>query len=577
MDSRTARVLGNVIAGVCLAAMVCGSPRDASADQAAAVPVDDGRPPNILLIVAEDMSPRIGAFGDPLARTPTLDQLAADGVRFTNVFSVSGVCAPNRSSLITGVHAISMGTLHQRTDMGVPGTDVDYYEAVPPPEVKAFPELLRAAGYATANFAKRDYQFGEPFTIWDIDAGNATSPLEPALWRNLPEDKPFFIMLNLMATHESRLALPRDDYPESFRDSMNERAEATRELVDTVTDPDRVIVPPYYPETEGVRDSVAKHYDNVHYMDRQVGRVLAELDADGLDENTIVIFLTDNGDPFPRAKRSVYDSGLRVPMIVRFPDGGEAGKVDDGLVSIVDIAPSILALADVTIPAFIQGRSFLDREQRTYVHAAMDRMDAVPDRVRAVSDGRYKYLRNYRPEVPFIRPLTFRDLFPIMREWLAAHANGMLSPVERRYFEVPRPSEELYDTSSDPWEIENLAEDPEFEDALERLRAALDGWIDSVGDLGAIAEIDLVERMWPGRQQPETAPPVSTVEVQSETERRVSLSSATDGASIGYRIGNGAWQLYTTPFVVDQNLPVEAKAIRYGYAESSVSIIPPLL
>lgn len=529
--------------------------------------------PNILLIVAEDMSGRVGAFGDSVARTPHIDALAARGVRYPNAFTVSGVCAPSRSGLITGVYPISMGTHQMRTGGGVPGTEIESYEAVPPAAVKAFPELLRRAGYATANFAKKDYQFGEPFTIWDVDMGSFMSPLEPAPWRQLPGDKPFFAMINLMATHESRLASPDARGSGRWEELLATLQAWQAEHVTPVTDPADVAVPAYYPDNAMVRASIARHYDNIHYMDAQVGAILEALEADGLSDNTLVIWTTDHGDGLPRAKRAVYDSGIRVPMVLRFPDGRHAGTERSRLVSFVDIAPTLLALAGAPVPGFIQGRNFLDGEPRGYVFAARDRMDKVPDRVRAVRDERYAYLRNYRPELAYFRPLLFRDMFPVMRALWDGSEAGTLAPEQRFYFTAPRPEEELYDIRSDPEQLHNLAGDPAHAAVRERLSARLDQWLETVGDRGAEAEIEMLASMWPGLEQPRTRAPRFELDERGGGNRMVQLHSETEGASIGYRIDGGDWQLYSRPVPLASGQTLEAKAVRYGYAESPVTSV----
>lgn len=536
----------------------------------------NGRP-NVLLIVAEDMNGRVGAFGDEVAKTPSLDALARQGIRFPNVFTVSGVCAPSRSALMTGVHAIAMGTHQMRTSQGVPGSAVQSYEAVPPADVKAFPELLRAAGYATANFAKKDYQFGEPFTLWDVDAGGFTSPLDPALWRQLPEDKPFFVMINLMSTHESRLAPPGGKFEGPWAAMMETLSKERAKAVTRVTDPASVTVPPYLPNTESVRASIAQHYDNIHFMDGQVRQILDALEQDGLADDTIVIWTADNGDGFPRAKRAVYDSGIKVPMIVRFPDGHGSGSVRDQLVSFVDVAPTVLKLAGADVPGFIQGQDFLRGQPRQYVLAARDRMDDVSDRVRALRDSRYKYIRNLQAEVPYFRPLLFRDMFPAMQAlWSGLQADG-LTATQRFYFTAPRPAEELYDTQADPHEIDNLAGDPEHREILVRMRAELDRRLEEVGDRGGEPEIEMLQTMWPQLEQPVTVAPKATIDFDAQGARQVTLSSTTSGASIGYRWVNGdsadRWQLYTSPLHWPAGSRLEARAIRYGYAESPVTRI----
>ena len=528
--------------------------------------------PNIVLIVAEDMSSRVGAFGDAVAQTPNIDALADQGVRYTQVFSASGVCAPNRSALITGVYPQALGTQHMRT------VNRDY-EAVPPVSVKAFPELLRRAGYVTGNTAKTDYQFGEPFTVWDINHGNFALPPDLALWRQLPRDKPFFAMINLMSTHESRLATLDTKGQGAFGPVIAGLALARAAMVSEVTDPADVSVPDYYPDVPLVRESIAQHYDNIHYMDAQVGEIMANLRADKLLDSTVVIWLTDHGDGLPRAKRSVYDSGLHIPMVIRSQQGKEAGGIDTRLISIVDLAPSILQLAGVPVPDFVQGQSMLDGEKvRDYVFAGRDRMDQVPDRVRAVRDQRYKYLRNYRSELPYFRPLAFRDMFPVMQALWAGNEAGSLSDQQQFYFVSPRPLEELYDTLHDPHELVNLAGRPEHARTLRRMRGAMDDWLARVGDKGAVDESDMIESMWPGGRQPVTAEP----RIVSEN-RRLYMTSSTPGASIAYRVRasgaeglfarEGRWQLYTEPVLWQPENPstqIEAKAIRYGYAESAV-------
>ncbi len=523
--------------------------------------------PNILLIVAEDMSSRVGAFGDLVAKTPAIDALAAEGVRFVNAFTASGVCAPSRSALITGVYPQSMGTHQMRTvNLG--------YLAVPPADVKAFPELLRRAGYATANTVKTDYQFGEPFTVWDVNVGDYYSAEDLALWRKLPGDRPWFAMVNLMNTHESRLVSPTTRGEGQWQGFVEGVREFRGANILPVTDPAEVTVPPYYPDVPAVRANIAQHYDNIHFMDAQVGQILANLEADGVANRTIVLWTTDHGDGFPRAKRSVYDSGLRVPLVVRYPDGRDRGRVDQQMVSFVDLAPTILHLAGVEAPAFMQGRNFLSADApREYVYAARDRMDRVPDRVRATRDARFKYIRNYMPELAYFRPLTFRDMFPLMQTLWSGHRNGTLNGVQSAYFTTPRPAEELYDTVADPHEVHNLAGLQDYAPVLTRMRAAMDTWLQRVGDQAEAPESEMIARMWPGGAQPVTAPPEP--KGPSGTERLITLTSSTRGASIGYRVESdagwpGDWSLYTGPVAIPVGARLEAKAVRYGYAESAV-------
>ncbi len=534
--------------------------------------------PNIVFIVVEDLGPRIGAYGDPLAETPNIDQLAAEGITYTNVFTSAGVCAPSRAALMTGVHQQALGAQHMRTSsfgreragpLGTFGTDGFAYEAVPPPDVKAFPELLRANGYYTTNNSKTDYQFGQPFTIWDENGRDAD-------WRHAPAGQPFFAMFSQNLTHESRLFIPAhatatDDAAGRAREHAERLA-----LLGTRTDPAAVIVPDYLPDTPLVRQEIAQHYDNIRLMDDWVGEQISLLEEEGVLDETVVIFTTDHGDGFPRAKRFIYDSGLHVPFIVRYPDGKRAGAQDDRLVSFVDVAPYFLHMTGTPSRSFIQGRNVFDDDtpQRRYVFAARDRLDEHPDLSRAVRDERYKFIRNQMPERALFAPLYFRENLGSMQELRRLAASGDLPERLSHYFAVPRVPEELYDTETDPHELINLAADPEHRETLLRMRSALDDWLRRTGELGREGERAMVLAMWPDGEQPVTLAPLVTSSDENGG-RSVNLSSPTTGASIAYRFsGEEGWRLYTGAVSIPAGTTLEAKAIRYGYAES-VSISYP--
>ena len=523
--------------------------------------------PNILMIVAEDMSPRVGVYGDALAKTPSIDQLASEGVLYTNMHTISGVCAPSRSSLVTGVYATSMGTHQMRTSQGRVSETITGYEAVPPPEVKAFPELLRAGGYSTANWAKKDYQFGEPFTVWDVDDGGFWGPIDAALWRRLTGAKPWFVMMNLVSTHESYLVVP-GDYPKQWAPFTNILLKERKRTTTAITDPNAVCVPPYLIDSAETRASIAQHYDNIAFMDTQVQSILEALAEDGLDDNTIVIFTTDHGDPFPRAKRAIYDSGTQVPFIIRYPSGEGAGTVETRLTSFVDIAPTVLRWAGLTPPDFIQGQDLVTAAPRRYVFAGRDRMDQVQDRARSVRDEQFKLIQNFMAEASYFRPLVFRDMFPSMQSLWQAQASGQLTEKQAFYFQASRPNYELYDLKADPHEINNLAGNPDYEKEQKRLTAALEEWYEQVGDRADVSEREMVFEMWQGESQPETAPPIAKVEALEAGVKTISLTVATKGASIGYKKNDGSWQIYTRPVRLEKNDTLVAKAIRYGYKES---------
>ena len=520
--------------------------------------------PNIVVIMFEDLGPRIGAFGDPVATTPVLDDFASAAVKYPNTFTTAGVCAPSRSSFITGVQQQTLGTQHMRTNSPVPqlkGGGPIEYEAVPPAEVKAFPELLRAAGYYTTNDGKTDYQFGDPFTVWDANGPDAD-------WRERAAGQPFFAMFNPQQTHESYI-WPADrasDNPLVALVSARNR----NELADKkhITDPAEVIVPPYLPDTPVVRADIARHYDNLAFAEKRVTEIMNALQKDGLLETTIVIITSDHGDGLPRMKRTVYDSGLRVPFMIRFPDMRSGGSFDERLISFVDLAPTILRWAGIETRSWHQGRPLQANHDRDYVYAASDRFDQLPGRSRAVFDGRWKYIRNYRAELPVLRRLAFRDMLPTMQEiWRLAEANALAKSA--RALLEPRGAEELYDLESDPHEIRNLAGDARAGAELVRLRSALDEWLAEAGDQGATDELAMIETMWPGLKQPVTADPTIL-----SRDGVVTLASATHGASIAYSLDGGdptKAKVYSTPFTVTPGTTVSARAIRYGYAPSAVA------
>jgi arylsulfatase A-like enzyme len=560
-----------VIGSLCLAWWGCESAQE----EARGAPSWDFRP-NIVWLVAEDQSANIPSFGDSTIVTPTLSRLAAEGVRYTHVFSPSGVCAPSRAAIATGMYPNHIGAHHMRTgpwhssdltpqmiaaaaQYMPPG--IIPYEAAPPPEVKMHSEVLREAGYYTTNNAKTDYQFRAPVTAWDESSPRAH-------WRNREPGQPFFAIFNFGVTHESQIWGKAED-------SL---------WVDEDLD---VPIPPYLPDTEVGRRDVRRMYSNIKEMDFQVGQILAELEEDGLLDSTIVFWYTDHGGPLPRQKRLLYDSGLRLPLIIRFPDEWRAGELDDRLISFVDFKPTILSLAGIEPPAYVDGQAFEGRYThavpRTYVHGAADRFDEAYDMIRAVRDHRFKYLRNFNPEVSYYLPLSYREQMPLMQELLRLRDAGELDNVQAQWFRPTKAEEELFDTENDPHELRNLATDPSYADKLAELRTELHRWMEEIDDKGLVPEPEFIESIWPGMVQPATSAPIGKMQ-----NGQISLRSDTEGASIGYRfldasetespagaIGStgGAWQVYTEPIHMESRTRLVAIAHRLGYKPSEEVIV----
>ncbi len=432
--------------------------------------------PNILWITCEDLSPVLGCYGDAFATTPHIDRLAEQGVRYSHAYATASVCTPARSCLITGVFASSLGSQHLRGP--VPLAD----------DVRCFSQILREAGYYCTNNVKEDYNFPKPQGTWDDSS-------KTAHWRNRQRKpgQPFFAVFNLMTTHQSRIR-------------FDERAFATltRRLTDHERhDPDQVPLPPYYPDTPVVRRDMARLYDMVTAMDKQVGDLLSQLEQDGLADDTIVFFYSDHGTGMPRHKRWLYDSGLHVPLIVRLPDKyrrlapAAPGDVVDRLVSFVDFAPTVLSLAGLAIPRCMQGSPFLGDKAarpRRYVVAIRDRVDEVYEMSRAVRDARYKYIRNVMPHRPRMPYSTFSERTPTRKELRRLAAAGELSGPAKLLMAPTKPAEELYDTHADPHELHNLAGSPEHRTTLERFRGVLHAWMIDTRDTGLLAEADMHAR-----------------------------------------------------------------------------------
>jgi uncharacterized sulfatase len=418
--------------------------------------------PNIVWIVAEDMSPDLGCYGDPQAHTPNMDKLARAGARFTRAFTHAPVCAPSRSGLITGMYPTTIGTHHMRSEL------------IAPPEV--FTAYLRKAGYYVDWPGKTDFNFAVPANAFDSTAD----------WTKQIPKQPFFAYINLFESHESQIRLPKEQF-----------AKVTARLKpDERHDPAKATLPPYYPDTPEVRRDWANYYDLITAVDYRLGDVLAVLERAGVADNTVVFFFGDHGRGLTRGKRWVYDSGLRVPLIIRWPGKIPGGSVREDLVSFVDFAPTVLALAGVEIPARWQGQPFLgpNVKERKYIFAARDRMDETYDRMRAVRTKQYKYIRNFHPELPYAQKIAYMELMPTMQAWRRLNAEGKLTGPAKLFFAPTKPKEELYDVTADPHEINNLVGSPKYQDVLKELRAVLDKWIVETKDMGAIPEEELVKR-----------------------------------------------------------------------------------
>ena len=426
--------------------------------------------PNILWLSCEDISPHIGCLGDNRAITPNLDRLATEGVRFVNAFTAAGVCAPCRSTIITGMYQTTLGTHHMRCRDTLPAY------------ILPFPVYLRRAGYYCTNNSKKDYQFKEPSETWDESS-------KQAHWRNRKPGQPFFAVFNFGGTHEGRIA-----NEDKYKSVTSVLKPAQRQ------DPARLSLPPYYPDTPVTREAWKRNYELITAMDYWVGDFIAQLKEDGLYEDTIIMFWSDHGVGLPRAKRWLYDSGTHVPFIVRIPAAfrttgqGRPGAIDDQLISSVDFGPTVLNLAGLKIPGHVQGRAFLGGNlgpPRDYVFGARDRMDERYDIIRMVRDKRFRYIRNYEPLKTYYQYMNTPEKGAVMKEIRRAHAAGELPPAAALFMAPRKPVEELYELEKDPHEINNLAGDPAHRERLEKMRAVHLDWMRRTKDLGLIPEAEI--------------------------------------------------------------------------------------
>lgn len=433
------------------------------------------RRPNVLYVILEDIGPNLGCYGEPLVKTPTLDAIAAQGIRFANVFCTAPVCSVSRSALMSGCYPIATGAHHHRT--------WPWHRRPLPAPAQHLCDWFRAAGYFTCNLqpgegkggglngAKGAGKLDLNFTVNGPKPGD---PFDGTDWNQRATDQPFFAHVTIIESHTGggwKLA----------------RQRPASELVD----PNQLKLPPYYPDHPTARDDYANYLDALHLVDGYVAQLLARLDQEGLAKDTVVVISSDHG-PLFRGKQFLYDNGLRIPLLVRFPDGRGAGTVDERLVSGVDLTPTLLGFGGIGLPeGATHGRDlfFPAVPPRRHVFAARDRMDESSDRMRAVRTERFKYIRNYFPMIPYMQYNAYKERsYPTWNLVKQLAKEGKLSPEAALFAADRKPIEELYDTHADPHELRNLALDPAHRETLKELRQLVDGWVRDTNDQGAQGE-----------------------------------------------------------------------------------------
>jgi arylsulfatase A-like enzyme len=421
----------------------------------------EGGTPNILWITSEDNGPELGCYGDQYADTPNIDHLAAKGIIYAKAWSTAPVCAPARTTIISGVYPPCMGAEHMRSQLKMPSS------------MKMYPQYLRQAGYYCTNNSKEDYNLIKPDGVWDESSNKAH-------WRKRKPGQPFFAIFNFTTTHESQIR---------------------KRPHDAVHDPAKVRVPAYHPDIPEVRQDWAQYYDKITEMDRQVGQVLQELKEDGLEENTIVFYYGDHGSGMPRSKRWPYNSGLQVPMVLYVPDQWkhlapteyQPGGKSNRMVGFIDLAPTVLSLAGIQPPDYMQGHAFAGKyetEPQKFLFGFRGRMDERYDMVRSVTDGRYVYIRQYMPHKIYGQHINYMFQTPTTRRWREMYDNGELKPPQT-YFWEKKPPEELYDLQNDRDEVNNLANSPQHQDIKKKLKKAQQNLALSIRDIGFMPEDEI--------------------------------------------------------------------------------------
>ena len=438
--------------------------------------------PNIVWLVAEDQSQYFFPFyGDNSVTLPNISQLLENGIVYDGMNSPYPVCAPARSAIITGMYPNSIGTGNMRayhynrtvrTDnesiLGFP-----YYSSKLAEQIKPFTQILRENGYYTTNNSKMDYNFKLREDAWDESSKEAS-------WEKRKKDQPFFSVFNFGVTHESQIWL--------------------RDKQELKVDPNDLSVPPFFPNDSLTRHALAVNYSNLVEMDKQMGEIIDKLKDQGLYDNTYIFFYSDHGGPFPRHKRAIYDTGSKVPLVIKFPKIIKVKeKRNYDFLNFIDFAPTILSIVGLEIPKVYQGIAFLgskkSKNKRNYSYSASDRFDEVTDRIRAVKTKKYKYIRNYDTNKPHALNNSYRTQMALMRHLTALNESNLLSAEQKLWFNVPKNPEEFYDLENDPFELNNLIGEKKYSKEIENLRIQLDNWIDQINDPVNIPENELVKML----------------------------------------------------------------------------------
>ena len=441
--------------------------------------------PNIIWLVCEDQSVDFfPMYGDNTVNLPNLESLADNSIIYDNMHATTPVCSPARSAIITGMYPTTLGTHNMRTynegrDTNQPTLGIPSYSPKFPDYILPFTKYLRDGGYYCTNNNKEDYNFKITNDAWDQTCKYCSGVKKQDIhWRNRDKDQPFFAVFNFQITHEAQI----------WSQAKNK----------IYVDPDKITPPPYFPDDAIIRKDMAINYSNLIRMDRELGILIKELKHNGLYENSYIFFYSDHGGPFPRHKRAIYESGTKVPFMIKLPNSKEAGSRDDRLLSFIDLAPTVLDIAGLTIPEYIQGKSILDTKlkEREYLISASDRFDEQIDRIRSIQTKKYKLIVNYDTSQTHALPVKYRENMPMMRKMNEMYSSGKLNSIQKLWFQTPKSELELYNLQKDPYEINNLIESPKrlnYKSLVKTFRKKLNDWIENTNDLGRMPEKEIIK------------------------------------------------------------------------------------
>ncbi len=473
--------------------------------------------PNIIWLVCEDQSLFFSPYGDKTAITPNINNLAKDGVVYDNCFTPSPVCAPSRSSIITGMYPTTLGTNNMRAFKKNSNKIINkhnqlpFYSPRPKNKCQFFTEILRANGYYCSNNSKEDYNMLMSPLAWD--ESNKT-----AHWRNKSKNQPFFAVFNFNITHESKLWINKENYN---KDDIN-----------------RVQLPPIYPDIKNIKKDFLTNYNNIELLDYKIGEIVNQLKEDGLYENTIIFFFSDHGGPFPRYKRSIYDTGIKCPLIIKWIDKNEI-KRNNQMISFIDFAPTILDIVGLKANNLMEGVSFYNKEERQNIFAATDRFDEAITKRRCIRNKNFKLIINYDTTHPTYKPIKYRSQMGTMKILDSLNRTNSNNTFFKTWYKPPKSKYELYNVTDDPYEQKNIYLDSNYKLTFELLKNKLIEWINS-SDYGNLSEKDMLSKMWPNGIPPTLNQP----EIKNIKDGNIIVSN-NKGASVGWKNQNErTWKIY---------------------------------